>query len=229
MEQAPCHRIFTREQVREVDRLAIERYGIPGLVLMENASRGLAKYALSMLPEGGRALIICGGGNNGGDGLAAARHLHNAGEQVAIVLLRPYDSYTGDARTNLDICRAMDLFMIEAADDVLEGLRAAPPADLLIDGVLGTGISIEVRPPMTDVIDWTNSQPAPVLAIDIPSGLDCDTGRPLGAAVRAAATVTFVGVKRGFLQPGADQYTGRIVVVDIGAPRELVERLGEEA
>jgi len=227
MDASPPDRIFTRAQVREVDRRAIEQYGVPGIVLMENASRGVARHALEMLPQAKRVLVVCGGGNNGGDGLAAARHLHNAGAEIAIVLLRPPDAYTGDALINLNICRAMGLQITDASTQVLDTLRALAPADLLLDGLLGTGLSSEVRPPLTDVIDWINARPAKVLAIDIPSGLDCDTGRPLGVAVRATATVTFVGPKRGFLAAGAQAYTGRIHVVDIGAPRRIVEELGE--
>lgn len=224
--------IFSRDSVRDVDRRAISEYGIPGILLMENASRALAQQAMAMLdrPEcrrGAKVLIICGGGNNGGDGFAAARHLHNADLDVTVVLMRPADSYRGDAATNLNICGAMELNLIEAADDPVAGLRQLPEHDLILDGLLGTGLTSDVRPPLDAVIDWMNQQGAPVLAIDIPSGLDCDTGAPLGCAVRADATVTFVGIKAGFTQPGAAAHTGRIIVGDIGAPRQLIESLGQ--
>jgi NAD(P)H-hydrate epimerase len=226
--------VFTRDQVRRVDAEAIERYGIPGIVLMENASRPLAQQALAMLDGSkhrrtAKVLIICGGGNNGGDGFAAARHLHNAGLDTTVVLMRPADSYRGDAATNLNICSAMALNLIEAAADPVAALQQLPEHDLVIDGLLGTGLTSDVRPPLDAVIDWINQQSAPVLAIDIPSGLDCDTGAPLGCAVRADATVTFVGIKAGFTQPGAAAYTGRVIVGDIGVPRQLIESLGEPA
>ena len=207
---------------------------MPAIVLMENASRGLALQALRMLgfpdhPPGANVLIVCGGGNNGGDGLAAARHLHNAGAGCTIALTRPADRYTGDAATNLHIVQAMDLQIVDAADDPAGTLAGLPPADLVLDGLLGTGLDRDVQPPLDAVIEFINRQPAPVLAIDIPSGLDCDTGRPRPAAVRAAATVTFVGAKQGFLEPGAGAYTGQVIVTDIGVPRELVAALGRPA
>ena len=222
----PSNYIFSRDQIRELDRLAIEEYHIPSIVLMENASRGVADHALIMLPSSGRVLILCGPGNNGGDGLAAARHLHNAGVDVTIVLLRPPSSYTGDAAVNLRIVQTMKLHLLDASGDPLPTLRPLGPTDLVIDGLFGTGLTNDVRQPFLDVIAWINNQPSPILSIDIPSGLDCDTGQPMGTAVRATETVTFVGLKKGFLTPGADAYTGIVHIADIGAPRELTETLG---
>jgi len=218
--------VFTREAVRAVDRAAIADYHIPGIVLMENAARQLAGHAATMLPPDGRALILCGGGNNGGDGLAAARHLHNRHHAVTLVLLKAPGDYTGDAATNLRICQAMDLPIIHAADDPLPTLRDLPGHDLILDGLLGTGIASAVREPLSSVIEWINQRPEPVLAIDIPSGLDCDRGVPLGAAVRATATVTFVGFKRGFTETAAAEYTGTVTIADIAAPRAVIERHG---
>lgn len=226
-------RVFSRDTIREVDRLAIERYGIPGIVLMENASRGLADHAMRLLgrsdpPGGANVLALAGAGNNGGDVLAAARHLHNAGVSVTLILLSPEAKYRGDARTNLDICRAMGLDITEAADGPVATLKALPRPGLILDGLLGTGLSSEVREPAAEVIRWINEgQGAPVLAVDLPSGMDCDTGQPLGVCVAAEETVTFAGLKRGFFADGADQFTGDIRLVPIGAPRELIEELGE--
>lgn len=229
MIEPQIRREFSRESVREVDRRSIETFGIPGIVLMENAARGLAMYAIEMLgrPPLGAVLILCGGGNNGGDGFAAARHLHNRGVECTLVLLRTAESYRGDASTNLKICQAMRLPIVEALEDpvvVLAGLREHV---LILDGLLGTGLDREVRAPFDAVIEYVNKQNIPILAIDIPSGLDCNTGQPRGTAIKADATVTFVGVKKGFRAPGAEAYTGRVIVTDIGAPRELVESLGE--
>ena len=215
--------VFTRDQIRKVDQLAVERYHIPSIVLMENASRGLADHALRMLGDKRRVLIICGGGNNGGDGLAAARHLHNRSIDVTIYLTRPAESYTGDALINLRICQAMNLSLM-GHDTPPEKL---PPADLLLDGLFGTGLTEPVRPPFDAIIQWMNRQPAPILAIDIPSGLDCDTGKSLGVAVKAAATVSFVGMKLGFLDKQAKAYTGTVYLADIGAPWELAAELGQ--
>lgn len=240
---------MTREQVRGVDRDAVERFAMPSIVLMENAARQLAEQATAMLcggvPDtaptgtagfrtargeglvGKRALVVCGGGNNGGDGLAAARHLHNAGVGVDVALLKPDARYDGDVRTNLAICRAMKLNLIDASSEPLNALSGTAGHDLVIDAVLGTGLRSAVRGGAVDVIGWLNDQPAPVLSVDIPSGLDCDRGEPSGAAVRAARTVTFVATKAGFGQPGAGTYTGEVVVADIGVPIEAIPGFGD--
>lgn len=226
-------RVFSRQKIRELDRRAIEDYAIPGIVLMENASRGVAGHAMRMLnwpnqTQENKVLIVCGGGNNGGDGFAAARHLQIAQLQPTIVLCRAVGEYRGDALTNLKICAKMRMKIVEAGPDPAATLATLPPHDLVIDALFGTGLSEDVRPPMESVIDWMNKkQDAPVLAVDIPSGMDCDTGQPLGAAVAADVTVTMVGIKRGFLQPGARRLTGDIRLVGIGVPRTLIEELGE--
>lgn len=236
--KAPQTLVLDRKAVREVDRAAIEDYGISGVVLMENAARGLCEHALRMLVgAGGRgktgpekrgigeplALIVCGSGNNGGDGYALARHLHNA--QVGVVLAAIGEPKPGsDAAANRDICRKMALR--EIGPDALTGFAGA---DLIVDALFGTGLDRPIEGPAAAIINWINSTGKPVLAVDVPSGLDCDTGRPLGVCVRAAATVTFVALKPGFLAPESKEWTGRIDVVDIGVPRELVERLSRSS
>lgn len=232
MSHTPGSYVFSREQVRRVDGEATNRYGIPGMVLMENASRGLALHALTMLgwPDAigdARVAILCGGGNNGGDGLAAARHLHNHGVEPVILLTTPANKYSGDAACNLNICQEMRLKMIDASKDPADAIRNLPAPALWLDGLFGTGLRRAVRPPFDAAVNALNDQAAPVLAIDIPSGLDCDTGCPLGCAVRARATVTFVGPKRGFANPDAKAYLGQVIVTDIGVPSELVEQLGD--
>jgi len=214
---------FTRENVRAVDQAAIDQYAIPGVLLMENAARALFHVALDML--GGRdraALILCGPGNNGGDGFAIARFLHNAGVGVRVVTSQPLRDYTGDAAINARIAHRMGI-PIEPASDHPE----LPAAGLVVDALLGTGLTTAPRGVVARLIDAINAHPAPTLAVDLPSGLDCDTGQPLGACVRAERTVTFVGLKAGFASEESRAYTGVVSVGDIGAPRELVERLGE--
>ena len=166
-------------------------------------------------------LIVCGGGNNGGDGYALARHLHNAGV-TPILLPLPEPRPDTDAATNLAICRAMNLREIGAG----EVDSPVADADLVVDGIFGTGLDRPATDDAADVIQWINTTKRPVLAVDVPSGLDCDTGEPLGAAVRADRTVTFVAVKPGMLRAKARPYIGKVVVVGIGAPIELIERYG---
>jgi NAD(P)H-hydrate epimerase len=188
---------------------------------MENAARGAAMMAQAMLSDGkrGAALIICGGGNNGGDGLAIARLLHNRQKRVQIVLANPIDRYTGDALTNLKIVQAMRLALWSPEQDAVPAVSGE--FDLVVDALFGTGLTTPPRE--TRWIDYMNTQPAPILAIDLPSGLDCDGGLPLGVCVRAAQTITFVAQKAGFANPESRQYTGPVFVADIGCPRELVE------
>jgi hydroxyethylthiazole kinase-like uncharacterized protein yjeF len=229
--------ILTREAVREVDRLAAAEFGIPSIVLMENAAFHIADLALHLVEEkpSPRILIVCGPGNNGGDGLAAARHLHNAGAVVEIVLAAPEAALAGDAATNLQICRRMGLPM--QVEDTLNPGRALQEAairlgqpDLIIDAILGTGLRDRVRDPLAGVIAALNRTAkdlaVTVLAVDIPSGLECDSGEALGIAVQADVTISMVGLKAGFTKLAAQSIIGDVVVVDIGAPRELTERLG---
>lgn len=224
---APAPLVFDCASVRAVDRAAIEEYGIPGAVLMENAARGLAEEAMRMLRRAAditpHVLIFCGAGNNGGDGYALARHLHNRRIEVSIVSLGEPRPGT-DAFVNEQICRRMRLRRV-AFDQLEEFVREAPP-HLIVDAIFGTGLDRAVAGEAAQAIEWINDNPQPVLAADIPSGLNGDTGEPMGNAVRATRTVTFVGLKTGFLGLGVQKILGEVVVKDIGAPRELLERFG---
>ncbi len=217
-------RALTREQVRTVDRIAIEKYGISGLVLMENAGRSAAAimrdYWRSRPPES--VVIFCGMGNNGGDGFVIARHLVNGGTDVQIGLAGDADRLTPDSEANHRICLAMGI-PIDPADDVAIG-----DGDWVVDALLGTGFSGDVRTPMARVIDRINvTSKRGVVAVDLPSGLDCDTGQPSNATIEADLTVTFVGEKAGFGAAEAKPYVGCVRVADIGAPVCIVRRVLE--
>ena len=216
--------VLDRQAVREVDRVAIEEFAIPGIVLMENAALGLADHALDMLAcastPPGRLLIICGPGNNGGDGYALARHLVNHEVDVTLASLgNPKPG--GDAGINQTICRHMKIPAIDSGE-----LKSQGDFDLIVDAIFGTGLDRPVTGTAASTIEWINQTGVPILAADCPSGLDCDTGRPLGCAVRASRTVTFVARKPGFLLPEAKPYTGEVFVAPIGAPAFLIERFG---
>ncbi len=224
--------VFSQDAIRSLDVLAIEQFAIPGIVLMENAGRGVAEIARTMLAPGERVVIVCGTGNNGGDGLVAARHLSNAGIVVRIVLAGDPDRVSGDAGVNLGIIRRMELPLVslDSESDVREHGGCLAEADLLIDGLFGTGLDRPVEGFRRDLIERINDAGhagARVLAIDLPSGLDADSGQPQGVCVRASRTATLVGLKRGFR--AAREYTGAIEVVDIGVPQVLVRRLGNES
>jgi hydroxyethylthiazole kinase-like uncharacterized protein yjeF len=212
---------LTRAQVRQVDKLAIEQFHIPGIVLMENAARAVAQEACRMLGNDccGEILILCGGGNNGGDGLAAARHLHNLGADVHIAFTVDPGGYKGDALINWEIVRAMK---IPSRPFRAEQLHQLSPI-LVIDAIFGTGLSQPPREPFAEIAQSVNSSGLPVLAVDLPSGLDCDTGLPLGACIVAKETVTFVAEKVGFEKAEAQRFLGKIRVADIGCPKELID------
>lgn len=216
--------VLDRQSVRAVDRAAMEDYAIPGVILMENASLALTDEALDRLEgietDDPKVLIITGSGNNGGDGWALARHLHNAGLDPIVAPLKDPRA-DSDAGINCNICRRMGIKEI-----AIDQLDSHADANLIVDAIFGTGLDREVAGPPAEVIDWINGVECPVLAVDVPSGLDCDTGKPLGTAVKAACTVTFVGAKPGFLEIDAQEYIGDVVVTPIGAPPELTRRFG---
>jgi NAD(P)H-hydrate epimerase len=217
---------LTREQVREIDRRATEDFHIPAIVLMENAARSATDVAMQMLAgiESPAVLIVCGSGNNGGDGLAIARHLHNRGVQVEVVR-DCSDDLKGDAAINLRIIKAMPL----ETRALEEGVSYLHGVHLGIDAMFGTGLTRPIGPEFAHIIEQMNARTdAQVLAIDVPSGLDCNTGEPLGdLCVRADRTVTFAAEKAGFANPASKQFTGEITVGCIGCPRELIEQVAK--
>jgi NAD(P)H-hydrate epimerase len=221
------HRPLTRQEVREVDRRAIEDLGLPGIVLMENAGLGLTDRVQEELsargaPPGAEVGIAVGRGNNGGDGLVLARHLLLRGFQPRVVFCGALSEAprTGDAGVNLAVCEASHVELAEALDPAAlrAWLAARPQLPLLVDALYGTGLRGALREPGLGYVQALAAAAAPIVAVDIPSGLDCDAGVPLGAAVRAARTVTFVARKAGFDAEGAEAYTGRVDVVSIGCP-----------
>jgi len=218
---------LTREQIRELDRRAIEEFGIPGVVLMENAGRAVADAASALQPR--RVAIICGKGNNGGDGYVCARHLFNRGAQPAVLVFAQLDQIAGDAAINLEIIRRMRLDILDVT--VPEQLEAVQQrlvtADLVVDALLGTGAAGEVRGIIRSGIEIINRCGKPVLAVDIPSGLDANTGEVLGACVRADTTVTFVAPKTGFTRGRGPEHVGRVIVAEISIPRQLLPHAGQ--
>jgi NAD(P)H-hydrate epimerase len=231
MTSATNQTTLTRQQVREVDRRAIEDFAIPGVVLMENAGRGAADIVRQAFEsesrqksDGSFVAIVCGRGNNGGDGFVIARHLSNGGTAVELFLACDPARLAGDAATNFTIAQRMGLrcHPFDTVDRIAAAAHRLGEAVVVVDAVLGTGFAGDVRSPFDGVIDAINQvEDATVIAIDVPSGLDCDTGKPSNATVRADATVTFVAAKAGFADSVA--YTGRVHVVDIGAPAEIIQ------
>ena len=206
---------FTRAEAREYDRWCIGTLGIPGIVLMENAAAGCARIATGILgpvPRG--VLVACGPGQNGGDGYAIARHLANAGHEVRIVALGKPPAGS-DAAVMRRIAERMGL-MIERAGET--GSHPRPDVSLIVDALFGTGLDRDLGEPAIHVIRGLNESGIPILAVDLPSGLDADTGLPRPEAIRATVTATMVAAKVGMLVPFAAPFTGRIETVAIGGP-----------
>lgn len=217
---------LTREQARAVDRRAIDEYGMTGLVLMENAGRGCADH-LCQQGIAGPVVICCGKGNNGGDGFVIARHLDLRGYDVRILLFCAPTELTGDAAANFKTITAAELPVVccpESDRDRWLNDQLAD-ADWIVDALLGTGSRGVPRPPIDLALNAINANAAKKLAVDLPSGLDCDSGQCATPTFRADHTCTFVAPKVGFRVLEAQRHLGVVHVIDIGVPRKLLNNL----
>lgn len=217
--------LASASQMQRMDRKTIEEFGIPGFVLMENAGRGAVRFFLSTFTdlENRKVGVVCGKGNNGGDGFVMARYLACRNIPVAVYLLCAKDAVSGDAKAHMDLMTRLDVPVYEVKDqkDLLTHKTAMGLRDLWIDAIFGTGLNTEVTGFHRTVIELINDFAKPVFAVDIPSGLHPDTGQPLGVCIRAEATATFGYAKTGLVQfPGAE-FAGHIRVVDIGIPPSM--------
>jgi NAD(P)H-hydrate epimerase len=223
-------RSLSRAEVREVDRRAIEDFGLPGIVLMENAGRNAAALLHVLAPSASLA-IACGKGNNAGDGFVMARHLENLGHHVRLLLAGDPAEHRGDAATQRRVVERAGISFERLADgSPTDWERSLASVDWIVDALLGTGATGAPRGAIATAIEAINAasrrRAVRVLAVDLPSGMDCDTGLPPGACVRADVTATFVARKIGFEHPGAAAWTGDVHVLDIGVPRTLLADIG---
>lgn len=227
MPDRPLRAPLTRHWVRKIDRRAIDDYGMSGLVLMENAARGAVDVLLQQCPHLQSVAIVCGKGNNAGDGFAMARHLDNRGvPDVRVLLMIDPAELMGDALVNFQIISRFIPYSVFGRDfdlSSIDDVLSAP--ECIVDAILGTGATGDPRPPLSDVIPILNRYPCMKFAVDVPSGLDCDTGRASPTTFRADHTVTFVSAKPGLLVPEAQQVVGALHVVDIGVPRVLIDEI----
>ncbi len=204
---------LTEEQMREVDRAMIEDLHIGLVQMMENAGRNLADVALRCFTAT-TAVVLAGSGGNGGGGLVAARHLANRGAAVTIVLSHPDSAMSPVAALQLDIARRIGIAVLDEP----------PDADLVIDALIGYSLRGDPRGRSAELIAWANHQPAPVLALDTPSGLDVTSGRAASPCVQATVTMTLALPKIGLLK--APEHVGELLVADISVPRLVYERMG---
>lgn len=228
--QEHCHDlILSREQVRACDQVAIDRFGITGLVLMENAGGAAGRLIISLLEkvDKSRVVIIAGIGNNAGDGFVVARHLFNAGVKVDVVICGLRERFKGDALSNLRIIEHMNLPVSFIDKESTESIARTicslvQGCDVIVDALLGTGAVGPPRAPIRSVIESLNNCKQTVVALDIPSGLDCDTGEPMELTVKADHTITFAAQKKGFQNPASGYYTGSVTVASIGIAAALL-------
>jgi len=228
-------RPLNRQESQNLDERARSELRLPTLVLMENAGRGAAAWLRDQgVGPDHRVLVLCGSGNNGGDGGVVARHLDAWGVDVSLVWFASTARLQGDAAVQYEVLfragfnqRERDPKNPGTPAERREWTRqlelALGQADWVVDALLGTGLTRAVEGELLEVIEMLNRSSTPVLSLDLPSGLDADSGQPLGAAVRARATTTFVTPKLGFSAPGASVYTGEVVVVDLGLPARWLQ------
>ncbi len=214
------------QAMRAIDESAIKEYNLPGVCLMENAGIGATVVAAEMLESrdrGGPVVVLAGSGNNGGDGYVVARGLLEKGEKVRVLLVGDPLGVKGDARINLDILQPADdvVQSVPADDAALRAVLAETP--LVVDAIFGTGLTRAIEGRAAKVIEVLNEAARPVLALDLPSGLDADDGEVLGVCVRAAETVTFAAPKRGLFEGAGPEMCGTVTLTDIGCPRELLQ------
>lgn len=213
-----CRFISIRE-AKELDLKAQKKFGMPVLLLMENAGRAVFEESVKVAKKKNNVVVFCGKGNNGGDGFAACRHFLTYGLFPEIFLVGKACEVYNEAKVNLDILKRMKQKIFEIDEGNLDFVRKRVlGADFIIDALLGVGLLGDVRGVYRDLINMINSSSAYVLSVDIPSGLDANTGRVLGCCVKANKTVTFVAKKLGMAAGEGAQYCGRIAVKDLGLP-----------
>lgn len=221
--------VVTAERMREIDRLAVERYDIPALALMETAGRLVAEETAALLAARGGKLaeslvtVCCGRGNNGGDGLVAARYLKEAGAEVMAFLAPPKRDgrYSPEVQENLKRANAAAVSVHQASEEVVELDVRLRSSAVVVDALLGTGASGKPAGPVHKMIQRINKAGKPVVSVDIPSGLHPDTGYHSGVVVEATLTLALGLPKKGLLAVHAQRYVGELKVLDIGFPKEL--------
>ncbi len=211
---------LSTRQMREVDRAMIEDYRIELIQMMENAGRSLATLAhlrfLGGDARGKRVVVLAGTGGNGGGALVCARRLHGWGASVVVATSKGAEDFNAVPRQQLDIAKRL-MPVVEPFEPSAEALEC----DLVVDGVIGYSLQGDPKGKATDMIEWANTQPAPILALDAPSGVDTTSGKAFSPAIRATATMTLALPKAGLRAAGVEAYVGELFLADIGVPPEL--------
>jgi len=213
----------TVRQIQNLDKIAINQYGVPSLALMENAGRGVACEVIGLLRRKRKrnVCVVCGLGNNAGDGFVIARHLINAGLNVKIFLVGKGSHLKHDAAVNYRILKKLRHQIVEIGVRHSVLVREIKRAEIVVDAIFGVGLNREVCDPFRAVIETINQEAKRIVSVDTPSGLDGTTGKIYGICVKADCTVTFSFVKKGFLKKEGLRVTGKVVILDIGIPKKL--------
>lgn len=213
--------VYTIEQVRELDRIAIQEQGIPGYELMQRAANALFAAIMEHYPQARSLCIVCGVGNNAGDGYVLARLAQEASWGVFVLAVSAPNQLQNDAQTAYQDYLA-------AGGQVEPFTGELPYADLVVDALFGTGLTRPLQAEFAAAVEAMNTYPKPIIAVDIPSGLNGNTGRPLGLAVKAALTVTFIGLKQGLLSGQARNYVGNLVLADLSLPPIILQTVATQ-
>ncbi|MDD3374263.1 MAG: NAD(P)H-hydrate epimerase [Candidatus Omnitrophica bacterium] len=218
---------FATKQVQRLDRIAIEKFGIPSIVLMENAGRLTASEIMQMLknPKDHFVCVVCGAGNNGGDGFVVARHLISCGYRVKVFLIGSAYKLKNDAAVNYKILKKLKCSIQSVRGLNRDMLKDFKKTTLIVDAIFGVGLSRAISNPFKDIIEAINISKKRVIAVDVPSGLDATTGRTCGACIKAYRTITFAVLKKGLLGFDGLTHAGKIKVVDIGIPKQIEKEI----
>ncbi|MBF0226540.1 MAG: NAD(P)H-hydrate dehydratase [Desulfobacterales bacterium] len=227
--------LVTAAEMQKMDKMTIESFGLPGIVLMENAGRGAVQFFFKIFSEdlkkkNQKIGIICGRGNNGGDGFVIARYLSQKDIDVTVFLLGTFDLIKGDAATNLKLLFPLNIKIVEMPDHetFFEYKTLIAEQNILVDAIFGTGLKSEVKGYFKEIIDFINQLEKPVFAVDIPSGLNSDSGEICGTCVKALATATFGFHKIGHIILNGQEYTGILELIDIGIPNYIVKSVNPQ-
>jgi len=216
-------KVVTVKQIQTLDETAIKRCGVPALILMENAGRGVFDIVMKMRPA--TVTVVCGRGNNAGDGFVTARHLINAGVKTHLILLGRGSQLKQDALVNYSILKRLKYPVQEITRLTAKTLALIREADVVVDAIFGVGLNREITGPFKSAIETLNREAKKIVAVDIPSGLDGTSGEIYGVCIKAHKTVTFSFAKQGFYQNEGPRHTGRVVVLDIGIPDQIKKKI----
>lgn len=211
MRKVTIGKIISSDEARQLDKIAVEKFSIPSIILMENAGKNTAEIILKEFHPR-QVAIFCGGGNNGGDGFVIARHLSNNDVKVKVFTVQKISKYSGDALINLNIIQKIKIPVTYLSAQKIK----IPKVDLIVDALLGTGAKGKIREPYKKIIQKINLAKIPIVSVDIPSGIDADTGKKQGIAVKSNLTVTMVAIKKGLRIHDGRKLSGKIIVTDIG-------------